>query len=145
MVQDRIPFWTFCRHRHLWYYAWFSLMYYMWVFFLFSFLTKIQYTFSVLTSVSYSLERMMYNSVAECLPSIHRGLGLIPNTTRMKSKTIEFFGIFQLTNSVTLNTQSLPMLLEPHWWRSHGPWPQRNLSLECPCWFFSLWCACLRS
>lgn len=82
---------------------------------LFSFLTKIQYTFSVLTSVSYSLERMMYNSVAECLPSIHRGLGLIPNTTRMKSKTIEFFGIFHLTNSVTLNTQSLPMLLEPHW------------------------------
>lgn len=74
---------------------------------------------------------MMYNSVEECLPSIHKGLGLIPNATRMKSKTIEFLG-----NPVTLNTQSLPMLLEPHWWRSHGPWPQRNLSLECPCWFF---------
>lgn len=95
MDQDRIPFWTFCRHRHLWYYAWFSLLYYMWFFFLF--LTKIQYTFSVLTSVSYSLKRMMYNSVEECLPSIHKGLGLIPNATRMKSKTIEFLGIFHLT------------------------------------------------
>lgn len=65
--------------------------------FFFSFLTKIQYTFSVLTSVSYSLKRMMYNSVEECLPSIHKGLGLIPNATRMKSKTIEFLGIFHLT------------------------------------------------
>lgn len=63
----------------------------------FSFLTKIQYTFSVLTSVSYNLQRVMYNSVAECLPSIHKGLGLIPNTTRMKSKTIEFLWIFHLT------------------------------------------------
>lgn len=77
MAKDRIPAWTFHRHRHLQCHSWSPLLYYVWILFSFHFKQKTQSTFSVVSPVCCRLERMLHFSAAEGLPNIHKVLVLV--------------------------------------------------------------------